>query len=134
MRGLADVRLRPAECRQAAPRLPALAAEEVGVDERIAVHVAQCLRCQAEVVVYRRILRHLRSLRQDEMSSPPGAIAEVLDALARARADLEGPSASTNRVLRVAYVGGLTVATAAAGAAGVLVWMNRRRPGLARTG
>lgn len=133
MRGLAEiVRLQTADCRLAAARLPAVAAGEAGVDERITMHVAQCLRCQAEVAAYRRILRHLRSLRHDVVSSPPGAMAEVLEALARAGSG-EAPTAP-NRVLWAAYVGGITVATAAAGAAGVLVWMNRRRPGLAETG
>jgi hypothetical protein len=133
MRALADiVRLRTAECRQAATRLPALAAGEPAIDERLGRHVAECLRCQAEVAAYRRILRHLRSLRDDETAPPTGAIADVLEAIAAA--SLEESAPGTSRILRAAYVGGITVATAAAGAAGVLVWMSRRRPGLADTG
>jgi hypothetical protein len=132
LRGLAEiVRLRTADCRQAAACLPALAAGDGSVDDRVAAHVAQCLRCQAEVAAYRRILRHLRSLRDQEMPAPPGAVAAVLESLA---AGVEDSSPGISRVLWVAYVGGITVATAAAGAAGVLVWMNRRRPGLAETG
>ena len=133
MRALAEiVRLRTADCRLVAAELPGLAAGEPAIDERLARHVAQCLRCQAEVAAYRRILRHLRSLRDDETSTPPGAITDVLAALAAA--GLEETTSSANRMLRAAYVGGITVATAAAGAAGVLVWMSRRRPGLAETG
>ena len=87
-RGLAEiVRLRTADCRQAAVLLPSVAAGEADVDERVAEHVATCLRCQAEVAAYRRILRHLRSLRQDEVETPPGAMAAVLDALAAVGAD-----------------------------------------------
>ncbi len=133
MRALAEiVRLRTADCRQVAARLPGLAAGERAIDERLSRHVEQCLRCQAEVAAYRRILRHLRSLRHEETAAPPGAIAEVLEALAAA--GLADPAPGANRMLRAAYVGGITVATAAAGAAGVLVWMSRRRPGLADTG
>ena len=138
MRALAEiVRLRTADCRQVAERLPGLAAgepdvDEPAVDERLVRHVAQCLRCQAEVAAYRRILRHLRSLREDETSAPPGAIADVLEALAAA--SLAEAAACTSRMVRAAYVGGITVAPAAAGAAGVLVWISRRRPALADAG
>lgn len=132
MPGLAEiVRLRTAECRQAAASLPVVAAGEEGADERAAEHIAACLRCQAEVAAYRRILRHLRTLRHEHVPAPPGALAAVLAALETAEL---GDHPASNRALRVAYFGGLTVATAAAGAAGVLVWMNRRRMGLAATG
>jgi hypothetical protein len=132
MPGLAEiVRLRTADCRQAAAYLPSIAAGEGEANTRARDHVASCLRCQAEVVAYRRLLRHLRGLRRDEVPSPPGALAAVLVALEAAEL---GELPSANRALRLAYVGGLTVATAAAGAAGVLVWMNRRRLGLAATG
>ncbi len=132
MPGLAEiVRLRTADCRQAAAYLPSIAAGEEGANARARDHIAGCLRCQAEVAAYRRLLRHLRALRHDEVRSPPGALAAVLAALEAAEL---GELPSANRALRMAYVGGLTVATAAAGAAGVLVWMNRRRLGLAAAG
>jgi hypothetical protein len=91
-------------------------------------HVAGCLRCQAEVAAYRRILRHLRALRHDLVDPPPGALAAVVAALEAAA--IEQQSAGASWAVRAAYVGGITVATAAAGAAGMLVWMNRRRLGL----
>jgi hypothetical protein len=108
-----------------------MAAGEAGVDDSSRQHVAACLRCQAEVAFYRGMLRRLRSLRHDEVPAPPGALGAVLAALDAAAVD--EPVGGASRVLRVAYVGGITVATAAAGAAGVLVWMNRRRPALADT-
>jgi hypothetical protein len=130
--GLVDpLRLRSPGCRQAAGWLAAVAAGEAGVDDRCREHVSTCLRCQAEVAFYRGMLRQLRALRHDEVSSPPGALGAVLAALEAAAA--AEPLGGTNRVLRVAYVGGITVATAAAGAAGVLVWMNRRRLAFADT-
>ena len=82
MPGLAEiVRLRTADCRQAAAYLPSIAAGEEGADARARDHIAECLRCQAEVAAYRRLLRHLRALRHDEVPSPPGALAAVLAAL-----------------------------------------------------
>lgn len=133
MRGLAEiVRLRTGECRDAVEDIARIAAGETeGVSAPSAAHVAECLRCQAEVAAYRRILRHLRALRYEGIVAPPGNLAAVLAAL---EAAAEQHSGSSTWAVRAAYVGGITVATAAAGAAGVLVWMNRRRVGLAETG
>jgi hypothetical protein len=67
----------------------------------------------------------------DEGIAPPvGSIAAVLAALEAAGDQKPG---SATRAIRAATVGGITVVTAAAGAAGVIVWM-RRRTGLADTG
>lgn len=134
MRSLAEiVSLRTPACDRVAEVLPAIAAGESGMagdatgEPRVAgggvadEHVAGCLRCQAELSAYRRLLGHLKAMRKDEVAPPEGALAELLRALAEQR-----PPASTWAV-RAAYVGGITVATAAAGAAGVLVWMSRRR-------
>lgn len=135
MRSLAEiVSLRTPECDRVAAVLPAIAAEEepvagfgpgsaMSAAEAAAAagaHVAGCLRCQAELSAYRRLLEHLRAMRDDEAVPPQGALTELLRAMAEQR------PASTWAV-RAAYVGGITVATAAAGAAGVLVWMSRRR-------
>ena len=134
MRSLAEiVSLRTPACDRVAEVLPAMAAAEGGMAGVVAgasgsiggavagEHVAGCLRCQAELSAYRRLLGHLKAMRKDEVVPPEGALAELLRALAEQR-----PPASTWAV-RAAYVGGITVATAAAGAAGVLVWMSRRR-------
>jgi hypothetical protein len=133
VRGLADiVRLRTGECRDVSDTIPQIAADEPGVDERASAHVAECLRCQAEVAAYRRILRHLKSMRHEGVSPPAGSLAAVLAALEVAAA--EQSVHTTTWAVKAAYLGGITVATAAAGAAGVMVWMNRRRPGWAQTG
>jgi hypothetical protein len=131
MRSLAEiVQLRTGACRDAAEVLPAIAAGEYpegpAYDGATVAHVESCLRCQAELSAYRRVLAHLRQLR-DQLEDPPdGALAGLLQALAAESAP------GTRWAVRVAYVGGITVVTAAAGAAGVLVWMSRRRPGYAR--
>jgi len=133
MSGLAEIiLLRTTDCRQAAAFLPALASAAGDGPDDVARHVAECLRCQAEMAAYRRILRHLRALRYDDVRSPPGALATALAALEAAA--LEDHASGANRALRVVYVSGITVATAAATTAGVLVWINRRRMGLAETG
>jgi hypothetical protein len=132
MRALADIiGLRTGECRDCVDAIAQIAAGEKDIDQSAAGHVARCLRCQAEVVAYRRILHTMRAMRQDRIPPPNGGVASVLAALEAASTDHAG--GSTTWATRAAYLGGITVATAAAGA-GVLVWMNRRRLGLAATG
>ncbi len=127
MPALAEVvRLRTSACRDAATSLQGLAGGEELVDPAVRAHVERCLRCQAEVVAYRRILRGLRSLRHEVVTPPPGALAAVLAALEAA--DARHTTLAATWAARAAYVGGITVAT---GAAGVLVWLGRRRLGLA---
>ena len=99
-------------------------ASGVSVDDwRGRRHVETCLRCQAELVRYRRLLRTLRTLRTDLFDPGPGLVADVIASLEEAgerhllRSLLSGH--------RVAYVSGLAVATA--GAAGALVIASRSR-------
>lgn len=122
MRTLAEiVHLRGATCRDAADAIPQIAAgEDFGVDSGAAAHVAVCLRCQAEVAAYRRVLAHLRDLRLERLPFPSAVLAGTIAALEEA----ETAGAVPSWAVRAAYVGGLT-------AAGVLVWYgSRRRPGL----
>lgn len=127
MRALAEiVRLRTGDCRDAADAIAQMAAGEDGIDPELADHVGACLRCQAELAAFRRIMRTMRAMRHDVIDPPPGSLTSVLAALEAA-----GEMGSPSWALRAAYVGGITVAT---GAAGVLVWINRRRFGLADAG
>jgi 3-methyladenine DNA glycosylase/8-oxoguanine DNA glycosylase len=87
-------------------------------------HVERCLRCQAELVQYRRVLRAMRTMRTEVLEPAPGILAEIL-------ANLE--EAGERRAIRslisghkAAYLGGLAAATAA-GAAGAIVFANRAR-------
>ena len=43
----------------------------------MAEHLASCLRCQAELAAYRRLLRLLRSLREDHVPAPAQGSVEV---------------------------------------------------------
>lgn len=127
MRTLAEIiPLRTAACREAVDAVAQMAAGEADVDPEAGRHVASCLRCQAEVAAYRRILRIMGSMRSEVVPVPAGNLAEVLRALEQAEADMAGMS----RAVRAACFGGIT----AAGAAGMLVWFSRRRPGLPHAG
>jgi hypothetical protein len=87
-------------------------------------HVERCLRCQAEMVQYRKLLRTLRALRTDVLEPAPGLLADILASLEEAGERQAIRSALNGR--RIAYLGGLAAATAA-GAAGALVFATRSR-------
>lgn len=99
------------------------------VDRKVLGHVEHCLRCQAEAVQYRKLLKALRHLRTQVIEPSPGLLAEVLAGIESAGERRAIRSMLTGR--RGAYVGSLAVASAA-GAAGavVLAARARRRRGL----
>jgi hypothetical protein len=87
-------------------------------------HVERCLRCQAEVVQYRKLLRTMRTLRTDVLEPAPGLLADILANLEEAGERHAVRSMLSGR--RIAYLGGLAAATAA-GAAGAIVFATRTR-------
>lgn len=91
----------------------------------ISDHVSSCLRCQAEVVQYRKLLKALHSLRTEVLEPAPGTLTGLLASLEAAGERGAIRSIMTGR--RAAYVGGIAVATAAAGAAGAIVLASRSR-------
>jgi len=118
-------------CEQVADQLADAATGQVLLEEAAAEHVGTCLRCQAEMAQYRRMLRVLRALRTEVLEPSPSQVADVLAALSAA-----GEQRAVDGLLRgrrVVYVGGLAAAaaTAAAGGALVLASRSRRRVGLA---
>ncbi|MBK9179635.1 MAG: hypothetical protein IPM45_08705 [Acidimicrobiales bacterium] len=116
-------------CEAVAALLPAAADGTPISDPRARQHVETCLRCQAELVQYRRLLRALRSLRAERLQPAPGLVTEVLAAVESA-----GERHAVRALLRgrrVAYLGGLAAATAA-GAAGAIVLTTRSRRGRVR--
>lgn len=64
--------------------------------EAIVDHVGACLRCQAELARYHKVLRLLNQLRAHRIEPPPGAVADVLGAL---------EEAAQRRVIRFALNG-----------------------------
>ncbi len=87
-------------------------------------HVERCLRCQAEIVQYRKLLRAMHSLRTDVLEPAPGLLADILATLEEVGERQAVRSLLSGR--RMAYLGGLAAATAA-GAAGAIVFASRTR-------
>jgi hypothetical protein len=111
------------DCDEIAELLPGIADGTERAERRVQRHVETCLRCQAELVQYRKLLRALRQLRTEVLEPAPGLLTSIL-------ADLEeaGEHGAIRSLLsgrRGAYLGGVAVATAAAGAAGAIVLVSR---------
>ena len=114
-------RERPLACALAAGVAPWMAGGGA-VPAVVTDHVGTCLRCQAELVRHRRAQRQLRSLRNEALTPPPGAVTATLEAL-DALADLDHSRAwGAPSVVATAA----TAAGAAAGVAGVWVWRRRQ--------
>jgi hypothetical protein len=107
-------------CEEVAELLAGAVDESVVLEARATRHVSSCLRCQAELVQYRKLLRSLRSLRDEPVAAPSD-----LPALVRARIDAAGRGSSWPR--RVAYAGAVAAtAAASAGAIALVASRNRR--------
>ncbi|HVE94771.1 MAG TPA: hypothetical protein VNB24_07600 [Acidimicrobiales bacterium] len=105
-----------------------LATYAEGVDAApadVRAHIDSCLRCQAEMVQYRRLLRGLHTLRTEVLEPAPGTLTGIL-----AHIEHAGERRAVRSLLqgrRGAYLGGIAVAATAAGAAGALVLAGRAR-------
>ncbi len=112
-------------CEQVADALAEAAGGSVLLPPDARRHVEECLRCQAEMVQYRKLLRALRALRVDVLEPAPGAITDVLAAL-----EEESERRSVRLLLhgrRAAYLGGLAAAATAAGVGSAIVIASRGR-------
>ena len=88
-------------------------------------HIESCLRCQAEVVQYRKLLRALHTLRTEVLEPTPGLLADILAGLAG-----DGERRAVRSMLRgrrMAYVGGIAAAATAAGAGAILIAAKSRK-------
>jgi len=112
-------------CDQVADRLPAAAEGLEALDPAARRHVERCLRCQADAVQYRKVLRALRALRTEVLVPAPGLVPEILANLSE-EAERQAVR-SLLRGRRAAYLGGLAAATAAAGAGAVVLTIRSRR-------
>jgi hypothetical protein len=112
-------------CDEIADKLAA-AGDIAGLTERRdRKHVETCLRCQAEAAQYRKLLKALHSLREDLVATPHGLVADIFVKLETAGERQAVRSLLNGR--RAAYVGGIAVATAAAGAGAAVLLVNRSR-------
>ncbi len=87
-------------------------------------HVDECLRCQAELAQYRKLLRALTAMRDHRLFVDAGLLDEVLDAI-RPPAPVHRIHRIGDRGRRAAYLAGAAAAATAAGAAGALVIASR---------
>lgn len=113
------------QCEELADRLAASADVQDLSDRRVRKHVETCLRCQAEIAQYRKLLRALRSLREELVATPTGLVGEILVRLEESGERRAVRSLVNGR--RAAYVGGIAVATAAGAGAAVLLATRRSR-------
>ena len=108
----------PTGCPAAAEGLQAL-------DPAARRHVERCLRCQADAVQYRKVLRAMRALRTEVLVPARAWCRRSWPAMSEA-----GERQAVRSLLRgrrAAYLGGLAAATAAAGAGAVVLKMRNRR-------
>ena len=112
--------------------LAATADGSVSLDDAARQHVEQCLRCQAELVQYRRVLRTLRTMREDVLVPTPGLLASVLANVGDAGERRAIRALVSGR--RAAYLSGLAATAAGAGAAAVVLASRSRRSRLALAG
>ena len=112
-------------CEDVAELLPGVIDGSHRADRRVRRHVESCLRCQAELVQYRKLLRALHTLRTDVLEPSPGVLSSILANLEEAGE--RGAIRSLIAGRKAAYLAGVAVATAAAGAAGTVVLVNRAR-------
>ena len=124
------MRSEPVTCATVAELLPQIAEGTDPAAPAVRAHVGSCLRCQAELVQYRRVLRSLRALRTEVLEPAPGTLTSILAGLEAAGE--RGAIRSLLEGRRTAYLAGLGVATAAAGAAGAIVLVSRARKGRMR--
>jgi hypothetical protein len=120
------------QCDEIADVLSDAADGSVVLERSARRHVERCLRCQAELVQYRKLLRALHTMRTEVLEPAPGLLTDILAGLEAAGERRAVRSMLTGR--RAAYLSGLAAATAA-GAAGAIVLAaarsHRRRVGLA---
>ena len=119
------MRFEPVTCESVAEMLPEVLETGGRAGRPVLDHVESCLRCQAELVQYRKLLKALRQLRTEILEPAPGTLTSILAGLEAAGE--RGAIRSLLAGRRAAYVGGLAVAAGAAGAAGALVLAHRAR-------
>jgi len=111
-------------CTAVATALPGIVDGDDVADLDVRRHVETCIRCQAELAQYRKLLRALHQLRTEVLEPAPGLLPDIFAAL-----EAHGERRAMRHLLngrRAAYVGGIAAATAA-GAAGAIVLATRHR-------
>lgn len=110
-------------CDDVALALSEAADGSVALPRQAERHVERCLRCQAEQVQYRKVIRAMRSLRPQLVEPDRDLLVEILAAVAEDAG--RGPIRSILDRHRVAYVAAATAATAAGA---IVIAARTRRP------
>jgi anti-sigma factor RsiW len=113
------------QCDDVARLLPEAVEGGAAVELSVQRHIETCLRCQAEVARYRKMLRGLQLLRTRYLEPTPGLLAQTLAALEEAGERHAMRSVLSGR--RLAYAGAIGGAAVAAGAAATVVIVHRSR-------
>ena len=112
-------------CEDVARMLPETV-EGTPVDLAMQTHIESCLRCQAELARYRRMLRALQQLRTRFLEPSPSLLAQTLAALEEAGERHAVRSLLSGRRLAYGAIGGAALATAGTAAALILARSRRR--------
>jgi hypothetical protein len=117
----------PTQCDEIAALLPQVVDSSEPVALPVQRHVESCLRCQAELARYRRMLRGHQLLRTQYFEPTPGMLAATLASITAASERRAVTSVLTKR--RLAYAGAVAGAVAAAGTttAALLLARAKRR-------
>ena len=112
------------QCEQLTDLLAAAGGEPTMLDPDGRDHLEGCLRCQAELAKYRKLLKALQQLRTEVIAPAPGLITDVL-----LRIEQRGERKAVKSILqgrKAAYVTGIAAASLAAGGAAALVYSRRK--------
>lgn len=113
------------QCEEVAVLIPSSLDDDQPVPLPVQSHVESCLRCQAELARYKRMLRGLQLLRTQLLEPAPGLLGLTLSAIGDASEQHAIRSLLNKR--KVAYVGAIGGAVAAAGAAAAIIAVHRSR-------
>ena len=116
-----------ASCEALADVLPGVVDGTATLERTDRRHVERCLRCQAELAQYRKLLRAMHGLRSVTATEPSGLVTDVIAHLEAAGERRAVRAALTGR--KVAYLGGIAAAATAAGAGAAIVLVTRGRKG-----
>lgn len=114
----------PGACASLRAALPEVVDRAAALDRAQIEHLNSCTACSHELLQYRSVLRALHELRTTIVQPAPGLLADILDAVAERGERRAMRSIVSGR--RMAYAGGIAMATAA-GVTGALLLAGRSR-------
>lgn len=114
-------------CDEVVEILPEMIDASGPVDPVVERHVVSCLRCQAEVAKYHKLLRALHTLRSYYLEPAPGVLSQTLAALEAAGERRAIRSVLAGHRVAAGALGGVAVAAGAAATTAVIIARSRRR-------